>query len=100
MEVLPNATRRFALLDKRTNKYFGGGRVDKLFSLWIEDIQKAKFFEQPEEIKQLLLELVRRNEEIGVEVINENPVIGPNIPPYADDAYIMQEVLVTPPTQK
>ena len=86
--------KRVVLRDKRTGKYFGGGRADKLFSFWVISIQEAKLFPNVDAVQKPLQELVDRNKTYGVSAISANPVIGPNIPPYEDESYETIDVLL------
>ena len=83
------------MLDTRTDRYFGGGRADKMISHWVKDVSDAKFFRVKEDINAVLTQLKQRNEEYGPNNIESNPIIGPNVPPYSDDAYVAKQVLVT-----
>ena len=59
----------FVLVDIRNNRFFGGGRVDHIFTYWVSKIEEAKIFNNMQAIQNIVNGLHERTVKFGPEVI-------------------------------
>ena len=77
----------------RTNKFFGGGKADELFSHWVEEWGEAKTYPTPEDIRPVLTQMMARRDKYADG--KASSVILDSIPLFAPQVYMIHKIDVS-----